>query len=438
MLRYDYYVIHYIWFILKRRFVTLVMAGRIEGMDLEIIENKDLTWLTGQTSQDLNRMFETGIKRKPRKEHVIGDPELIDQFHQFLMENSSISNREQDSQLVDGTEMRNRYLNDSKSVLFEQFLQKSDKIVSETSLWRLMNKPRFKLFKMPLKTHVQHAVCSKCSEFRLLKDSIYNSELSSYIDPKQFPTETLCDEPRLGCYTDECFQCSKNNFRQKLLEKFEDDDSILDQMIEYAFIKSDNTYDTANTSIRNFITNNVPDMLFGMGNCGTKTKFVNHLKRAEETEAYHKFVFDQMETGDCIVAHMDYAMELTRDVARETQDQHYKKKGWPILGIIDYLPDKSKIYRYFIGEVGQSKSHLYTKQGLLQRNNRVKELIEKPEDIKRAFILNDGACNEFWCKDMMAEYPDIFMDLKRKFPNLEDLYVSKFAAGHGKGEIDAS
>ena len=414
------------------------MAGRIDGLDLEFIENKDIIWLTGQTNQDLNRMIETGVKRKKKRCNIIGNQDLKDKFFTFLMENSTISIREQDSQLVDGVEIRNQYLNDSKAVLLQQFMDKNDFIVSKTSLWRLMNTSRYKIFKMARKTHIQHACCSKCSMFRLLKDSIYNSELSSHMDPQQLPSETICEEPSLNCYMNECFQCTKDNFRQKLLEKFDADDPIFEQPMEYAYIKSDNSYDIATTDIKTFVSNNIPDMLFGMGMSGTKTKFINHLKRADETDKYHKFVLNQIENGDCIVAHMDFAMELTRDVARETQDQHYNKKGWPILGLIDYLPAKTKVYRYYVGEVGQSKSHLFTKQGLLQRNERIRSVIEKPEEIKTAFIMNDGACNEFWCKDMMAQYPDIFEDMKKTFPNLENLFVSKFAAGHGKGEIDAS
>ena len=114
--------------------VTLVMMGKIDGLDLDPIDNKDIGLLTGQTMQDLNRMIQTGVKRKSKTPHVIGNPELVDQFFEFLMQNSKISIREKDSQLVDGVNIRNQYLNDSKSVLFEQFLQKTDFIVSKTSL----------------------------------------------------------------------------------------------------------------------------------------------------------------------------------------------------------------------------------------------------------------------------------------------------------------
>ena len=418
--------------------VTLVMMGKIEGLDLDPIDNKDIGMLTGQTMQDLNRMIQTGVKRKSKTPHVIGNPELVDQFFEFLMQNSKISIREKDSQIVDGVNIRNQYLTDSKSVLFEQFLQKTDFIVSKTSLWRLMNQSRFKIFKVPRPTHIQHAACVKCSRFRLLKDSIYNSELSSHIDPKEFPAETICVDPSLICYTNECFACSKDNFRQKLLEKFDPDDPILEETIEFGYIKPDNSYDVDTTNIKTFLEDNIPDMMFGMGICGTKQKFVNHLKRAEETEQYHKFVLKQIEKKNCVVAHMDFAMELTRDVAIETQDQHYNKKGWPILGLIDYLPGNVKVYRYYVGEVGQSKSHRYTKKALLQRIERIKDLVSNPEDIEDAYIMNDGACNEFWCAKMMAEYPDVFSNLKLEFPNLKNLYISKFAAGHGKGEIDSS
>ena len=417
------------------------MLGRapgLEHLDLEIIDNREISWLTGQTNQDINRMVQTGLKRKPKKDTAIGNPELIDKFHEFLLENSKISIREKDSQMVDGIQIRNQYLDDSKSVLFEKFLQKTEFEVSKTSLWRLMNKPRFKIFKMPRSTHIQHAVCDKCSHFRLAKDSIYNSELSSYLDPKDLPAYTICSDKKLSCYNNDCYACSKDNFRQILLDKFEPDDPILEEPIEYAFVQSDNSYDTDTTTIREYLTNNIPDILYGFGLSGTKQKLVNHLKRADETERYHKFVLEKINDKNCVVAHLDYAMELTRDVARETQTQHFRKSGFPILGLIDYLPSKQKIYRYFIGEVGQSKSAQYTKQGLLQRNDRIKELIENPNDIKDFYILNDGACNEFWSKQMMAEYPDVFRDLKTKFPNLKNLYVSKFAAGHGKGEIDSS
>ena len=420
---------------------TLVMSGRAPGfehLNLEVIDDKEICFLTGQTPQELNRMVQTGINRKKKKETVIGDPDLIDKFYNFLLENSKIAIRDGDSQIINSVHTRNQYLNDSKSVLLEKFIQNYDFMVSKTSLWRLTKKPRFKIFKMPRPTHIQHAICDKCSQYRLLKDSIYNSELSSYLDPKEFPNQTLCDAKNLICYTNQCFECSKSHFRQKLLAKFDPDDPIFDEEIEFGFIKSDNSYDTDTTTIKNFITNNVPDMLYGMGNSGTKQKYVTHLKRADETDKYHKFVMNQIENGKSVAAHLDYAMELTKDVARETQNQHYKKKGWPILGLIDYLPDKSKIYRYFIGEVGQAKSAEFTKQALLQRNDRIKELIPNPNQIEDFYILNDGACNEFWCSQMMAEYPSIFLNLKKTFPNIKNLYVSKFAAGHGKGEIDAT
>ena len=420
---------------------TLVMSGRapgLEHLDLEVIEDKDICVLTGQTPQDLNRMVQTGINRKPKKETTIGNPDLIDKFHNFLLENSKIAIRDGDSQIINGTHTRNQYLNDSKSVLLEKFIQNYDFDASKTSLWRLMKKPQFKIFKMPRPTHIQHAVCDKCSQFRLLKDSIYNSELSSYLDPKEFPNKTICDAKKLICYSNDCFECSRSQFQRKLLDKFDADDPVLDEEIEFAFIKSDNSYDTDITSIKNFIMNNIPDMLYGMGNSGTKQKYVNHLKRADETEKYHKFVMNQIQNKKSVAAHLDYAMELTRDVARETQNQHYKKKGWPILGLIDYLPDKSKVYRYYIGEIGQAKSAEFTKQGILQRNDRIKDLITNPSDIEDFYILNDGACNEFWCSLMMAEYPSVFLDLKKSFPNIKNLYVSKFAAGHGKGEIDAT
>ena len=417
--------------------VTLVMLGQVPGMDLDVIENKDLSWLTGQTNQDLNRMIRTGIIRKHKKAFVIDDPDLILKFHQFLLENSKIAVKEADSQLIDGVPVRHQYLNDSKSVLFEKFLQTHEFRVSKSSLWKLMNTSKFKVFKMPKSQHIKHALCDKCSHFRLLKDSIYNSELSSHIDPKDLPEDTICPEKNLICYTNECFACSKENFKLTLLDKFEPDDPILDQPIEYGFIKADNSYDVATTTIREFLTINIPNMLYGFGLSGTKQKYINHLKRAEETEMYHKYVIERINDKNCVVAHMDYAMELTRDVARETQTQHFRKTGWPILGIIDYLPDKKKVYRYFIGEAGQSKSAEYTEQGLLQRNDRIKELIQNPNDITDCYIMNDGACNEFWSKQMMAYYPNIFMDLKSKFPNLKNLYVSKFAAGHGKGEIDS-
>ena len=415
----------------------LGQAPGMEHLDLELIDQRDICWITGQTCQHLNRMVETGIKRKPKKDTTIGDPVLIDKFYEFLLENSKISIREKDSQLKDGVQVRNQYLDDSKSVLFEKFIQKNEFVVSKTSLWRLMNKPRFKLFKMPRCTHIKHAMCDKCSQFRLLKDSVYNSELSSFLDPNDLPAETICSDKKLSCYNNDCYACTKDNFRQILLDKFEPDDPILDQPIEFAYIKSDNSYDIDTTTIKEYITKNIPDMMYGFNTSGTKQKFVNHLKRADETEKYHKFVMEEMNGKTCVVAHLDYAMELTRDVARETQTQHFRKTGWPILGLIDYLPNKKKVYRYFIGEVGQSKSAQYTKQALLQRNDRIKELIENPNDIKDFYILNDGACNEFWSKQMMAEYPNIFQDLKTKFPNLENLYVSKFAAGHGKGEIDS-
>lgn len=418
--------------------VLLVMLGRVPGMDLEVIDNSDISWLTGQTNQDLNRMIKTGITRKQKRAHVIDDPDLIVKFHQFLLDNSKIAIREADSQLIDGVPVRHQYLNDSKSVLFEQFIQRNEFIVSKTSLWRLMNKSNFKMFKMPKPTHIKHALCDKCSRFRLLKDSIYNSELSSLIDPKNLPDDTVCAEKNLICYTNECFACSKENFKSTLLDKFEPDDPILEQPIEYGFIKADNSYDVATTTIRDFLTINIPEMLYGCGLSGTRHKYLNHLKRAEETDKYHKYVIEKINDKNCVAAHMDYAMELTRDVARETQTQHFRKTGWPILGIIDYLPDMSKVYRYFIGEAGKSKSAEFTKQGILQRNDRIKDLIQNPNDITDFYIMNDGACNEFWSKQMMAEYPNIFMDLKLKFPNLKNLYVSKFAAGHGKGEIDSS
>ena len=64
--------------------------------------------------------------------------------------------------------------------------------------------------------------------------------------------------------------------------------------------------------------------------------------------------------------------------------------------------------------------------------------IEDPHAINKIIISSDGAASEFWCSEIMHYYFDIYDDFKVILPNIKELYVTKSASGHGKGEIDAT
>lgn len=416
------------------------MAGKVpEGLELysfdfQPVENKDIRDVAGlQKSHQLTRMV---TKRTPMPCYKIDNPILIENLYDYLESNSDIANRDSDAKKIAGNISRNRYLNKPITNLFKEFADNNTLCAS--SVWKLFTRhKKFKIFKISNDRNRDVALCEKCLRLDLMENSILNSSSISYLDAKSFLKMSVCSTPCQACYTGVCQLCSMENFVTQLKRQIENED-VYEETMKYMTVSKNGEDILENEStVLNFIENVIPSIYYAVGRSGTGQKLAAHKLRADESYKFKHWCYREVQKGETILIWMDYAMELARLDPHESQNQHFRRKGFPILGGVENLPGGKKYYRYWIGETSQSKSVQFTIKALRQRCRSVHELVDDPAAIRTALVISDGA-GDFWCTEMMASYPKIFDDLKKNFPNLENLNVTKGTSGHGKAEIDSS
>ena len=423
----------------NRRQLIEILAGQVPvGLELfdfkfNAVEKKDLIGVTGQRMYNLNRMV---TKRTPKPCHKIDNPALIQELYNYLESNSDVANRDHDAKKIEGNLTRNRYLSKHISNLFKQFTADHD--ISLSSVWNMFTKhPRFKIFKISNDRNRDVALCEKWLRLDLLENSILNCASLEYLDTKSFLGMSICETPSQACYSGSCKSCSVQNF-VLMLKNQVSDNNVYEEKIKYMTVSKNGEDILENeSSVLDFIENVIPSIYYAVGRSGTGQKLAAHVLRANESYKYKHWCYEEVQKGESILIWMDYAMELARLDPHESQNQHFRRKGFPLLGGVESLPGGKKYYRYWIGETNQSKSVQFTIKALEERCRTVHELIDDPQAIKNAIIISDGA-GDFWCTEMMAYYPKIFDVLKQNFPNLGHLSVTKGTSGHGKSEIDSS
>ena len=87
--------------------MTGIISGKLpEEMELfdiqlEEVSVKDVLEATGQTLQHYNRMQLTKVHRKKRSFDKADDPLIVDSLYDYLFQNSTISNRDADSRMIE-------------------------------------------------------------------------------------------------------------------------------------------------------------------------------------------------------------------------------------------------------------------------------------------------------------------------------------------------
>ena len=431
---------------LSRRVLTGIISGKLpkemESFDvqLEAVAVKDILGVTGQTLQHYNRMQITQVHRKKRSFGKADDPLIVDSLYEYLHQNSNIANRDKDSRMIENETVRYQYLNEAPKRLFEKFLAINEFPVSNITLWHITKRhDKFKIFKTAKNTNLQVALCDKCLKLELLRATIADTELD-YLNIDQMLAHTTCENSNQRCYDGSCRECSKSNFAQWMRDSFPDTIDRNRKIIIAELKKSKTGEDIVEreTTFEAYATVDIPNTLYQLGATGTGGKMANHMLRTKESTQFQKWCYSEVLTGSTIVFHMDFAMSLERRYGMETQNLHYKRKAFPLMGLIEYLPNGHKYWNWWVGETTQVKSCQFSIKAIKSMISQLPNQIEDPNAITKVIIASDGAASEFWCSEIMFHYFDVYDDIKIILPNIKEVYVTKSASGHGKGEIDAT
>ena len=410
------------------------------NLELEKVDEKDVLNVTGLTKQHFDRMNIQNVQRKKKTCTKADNQVIIDDLFQFLMDHSTIANRDTDSRKIGNEIQRSQYLNEPHDKLFSKFLATNGHKICKMSLWLIIKKhQQFRIFKTSTNRNLQVALCDKCIRLQLLKSNLANTDIAC-LDPDDLIEHSVCDDPKIACYKGTCQSCSKSVFTDYIKGLMPDH---IDQNTEFKYAELRKSKDgediiEATTSIQQYITDNIPKIFYDLGTTGTGSKMACHLLRVKETNQYQKWCYSQVQNGDSIAFHMDYAMSLERRYGMETQNLHFKRKAFPVMGLIEYLPAGRKYWNWWCGELDQSKSAQFTVKAVKDMVSKLPEQMDDPQSITKVFINSDGATAEFWQSELVHYYPKVYDDIKKVLPNIEELFVSKSASGHGKGEIDAS
>ena len=409
-------------------------------LNLEEVEEKDILNTTLLTKQHYDRMKITNVHRCKRTFTKADCPEIIDSLYNFLMENSTIANRDTDSRKIEKEVHRAQYLNEASDCLFKKFLASNEFSICKTTIWLIIRRhKKFKIFKTPSNRNLQVALCDKCIKLELLKSNLENTELA-FLKPDELIQKTVCCPPEITCYNGTCRSCSKSSFTdytKKLLPSHVDPKT---KFVYAELVKSKNGEDIieSETTIEEYLTVQIPKIYYDLGATGTGGKMACHIERVRESNQYQKWCYEQVHNGNTVLFHMDYAMSLERRYGMETQNLHYKRKAFPVMGLIEYLPNGRKYWNWFCGELNQVKSGQFTIKAIKDMIKKLKNQIDEPDRITKVLINSDGATAEFWQSELIYNYPQIFDDIQKVLPNVKELIISKSASGHGKHEIDAS
>ena len=409
-------------------------------IQLEDVPVQDILKVTGQTPQHYKRMKITEVHRMKRSFSKADNLIIIDALYEFLFENSNIANRDSDSRKIENEVRRYQYLKEAPEPLFRKFMEINDFEVSHMTLWHIIKRhEKFKIFKTAKNTNLQVALCDKCLKLELLRATIADTELK-FLNIDQLVTETICRDSTQQCYDGTCSNCSKATFTEKIRQKLPNTIDFERKIVCAELIKSKNGEDILEreTTIEDYATIDIPAVLYELGSTGTGAKMANHLLRTKECNQFQKWCYSEVQNGNTIVSHMDYAMSLERRYGMETQNLHYKRKAFPLMGIIQYLPNGKKYWNWWIGETTQVKSCQFTIKAIRSMITQLANQVQDVHAIERVIIQSDGATAEFWCSEIMYHYFSIYDEFKVVLPNMKELIISKSSSGHGKGEIDAT
>ena len=409
-------------------------------LDLNEVEEKEILSATSLTKQHYDRMKITNVHRPKRTFTKADCPIIIERLFDFLMENSTIANRDTDSRKIEKEVHRAQYLNEASNCLFNKFLASNDFAIGKTTLWMIIRRhKKFKIFKTASNRNLQVALCDKCIKLELLKSNLENTELA-FLKPDELINKTICCPSEISCYTGTCRLCSKSAFTDYTKKLLPDHVDPKSKFVYAELVKSKNGEDIveSETTIEEYLTVQIPKIYYDLGATGTGGKMACHIERVRESNHYQNWCYSQVHDGNTVIFHMDYAMSLERRYGMETQNLHYKRKAFPVMGLIEYLPNGQKFWNWFCGELNQVKSGQFTIKAIKDMIQMLNNQIDEPAMITKVLINSDGATAEFWQSELIFNYPKIFDDIKKVLPNLEELFVCKSASGHGKGEIDAS
>ena len=416
-----------------------------EGMDhidleLDEVDEKDILNAASLTQSNLNRMNLSNVKRRKKSFTKADCPIIIDTLYDFLMTNSTIANRDTDSRKLGKEIHRAQYLNESQNILFDKFLNSNDFQICKTTLWMIIKRhEKFKIFKTASNRNLQVALCDKCIKLELLKSNLENTELQ-FLNPDELLKKSICSPPQLSCYNGSCRSCSKSVFTDYTKNLLPDGVDPKSKFVFAELVKSKNGEDIieSETTIEEYLTNQIPKIYYDLGATGTGSKMACHIERVRESNSYQKWCFSEVHDGHTVLFHMDYAMSLERRYGMETQNLHYKRKAFPVMGLIEYLPNGQKFWNWWCGELNQVKSGQFTIKAVRDMVLKLKDQLDDPHAITKVLINSDGATAEFWQSELIHNYPKIYDDIKQVLPNIKELIICKSASGHGKGEIDAS
>ena len=319
-------------------------------------------------------------------------------------------------------------------------MESNDFVVSHMTLWHIVKRhDQFKIFKTAKNTNLQVALCDKCLKLELIRATISESEVS-FLDIDQLLTETICSNSTQKCYEGSCRDCSKSIFAELIGDKLPESIDRNRKIICVELKKTKNGEDIVEreTTIEAYVTVDIPNTLYQLGVSGTGGKMINHQLRTKECNQFQKWCYSEVQNGNTIVFHMDYAMSLERRYGMESQNLHFKRKAFPLMGLIEYLPSGNKYWNWWLGETTQVKSCQFTIKAIKAMITKLTNQIEQPDAITKVIIQSDGATSDFWCSEIIFHYFSIYDDFKLCLPNMKELYVCKSASGHGKGEIDAT
>ena len=407
-------------------------------LELEEIDEKEVLEATGMTINHFKRMKITQVHRRKRTFTKADDPVIVDGLYDFLMANSTIANRDTDSRTIGKEVHRAQYLNEAHDKLFKKFLANNDFNVGKTTIWFIVKRhKKFRIFKTATNRNLQVALCDKCIKLELLKSNLENTELA-FLDPDELIKHTVCNPPEISCYNGTCRSCSKSVFTEYLKQLLPDNVDSQGVFTHAELIKSKNGEDIkeSDTTIGEYLTCNIPAIYYDLGSTGTGSKMASHIQRVRESNQYQKWCYSEVLAGKTIMFHMDYAMSLERRYGMETQNLHYKRKAFPVMGLIEYLPNGHKFWNWWCGELDQVKSGQFTIKAIKDKISKLQ--LDDPNSITKVLINSDGATAEFWQSELIHHYPKILDEIRKVLPKVKELYICKSASGHGKGEIDAS
>ena len=409
-------------------------------VELETVAVPDVLEVTEQTQQHYDRMFITQVHRKKRSFTKADDPNIVNGLYDFLFENSNIANRDGDSRKIDGEIRRYQYLKEAPKRLIQKFMEINNYDVSNMTLWHIIKRhDQFKIFKTAKNSALQVALCDKCLKLELLRATIDGSELS-FLDIDQMLNQTICAKATQKCYDGSCRDCSKAIFAERIRNMLPESIDHNSKIVCAELKKSKNGEDIIEreTTVEAYATMDIPNTMYQLGASGTGGKMINHQLRTKESNQFQKWCYSEVQTGNTIVFHMDFAMGLERRYGMESQNLHFKRKAFPLMGLIEYLPNGKKYWNWWLGETTQVKSCQFTIKAIKSMITELANQIEQPDAIIKVIIQSDGATSDFWCSEIMFHYFSIYDDFKLCLPNMKELIICKSASGHGKGEIDAT